>query len=256
MISQRTKCPFRGRRAFAFAPQFAYDIAMDADKSPRNDLQMHPILVAPSVLSSDFSRIADGISLIEQAGGDVVHLDVMDGHFVPNLTFGPKMVRDLRKLTTLPFDAHLMVNQPEKMVGWFADAGADQICFHLEAVVHAHRILQEIHGLGKKAGIAIVPSTPADALREILGYVDVVLVMTVNPGFGGQKLIPECVQKVRNLAEMRKAGGYGFRISVDGGVNRETAHMLKSAGADVLVTGSAFFTADDPAAEVRALRTS
>ncbi len=229
---------------------------MNGQKNAGNSLQMHSILVAPSVLSSDFARVADGISLIERAGADLVHLDVMDGHFVPNLTFGPKMVKDLRKLTTLPFDAHLMVNQPEKMLGWFADAGADQICFHLEAVVHAHRILQEIHGFGKKAGIAIVPSTPVEALREILGYVDVVLVMTVNPGFGGQELIPECVQKVRRLAGMRKEGGYEFRISVDGGVNGETAHLLTNAGADILVTGTAFFAAEDPAAEVRSLRTS
>lgn len=227
---------------------------MDDRNSPNGNLRIHPVLVAPSVLSSNFSRVEEGVALIEKAGGDWVHLDVMDGHFVPNLTFGPKMVKDLRKLTKLPFDAHLMVNQPEKMLGWFADAGANQITFHLEAAVHVHRLLQEIHELGVKAGISIVPSTPAEALREILAYVDVVLVMTVNPGFGGQELIPECVEKVARLARMRNEGGHTFRISVDGGINRDTAHQVKASGADVLVTGSAFFSADDPAAEVAALR--
>jgi ribulose-phosphate 3-epimerase len=227
---------------------------MNDRNGPSNELSMHPVLVAPSVLSSNFARVEEGIALIERAGGDWVHLDVMDGHFVPNLTFGPKMVEDLRKLTKLPFDAHLMVNHPEKMLGWFADAGADQITFHLEAAVHVHRLLQEIHEIGVKAGISIVPSTPAEALREVLAYVDVILVMTVNPGFGGQELIPECVEKVSRLARMRKEGGHGFRISVDGGINRETAHLVKSAGADVLVTGSAFFSADDPADEVATLR--
>ncbi len=213
-----------------------------------------PILVAPSVLSADFANVADGIRLIEQAGGDWVHLDVMDGHFVPNLTFGPKMVKDLRSLTRLPFDAHLMVEAPEKMVRWFADAGADHITFHLEAAIHVHRIIQEIHACNVKAGISIVPSTPASALTEILTDVDIILVMTVNPGFGGQTLIPQCVEKVRTLAALRRKDGHSYRIAVDGGVNRETRPLLVDAGADVLVTGSAFFAADDPAAEVELLR--
>ncbi len=211
-------------------------------------------IVAPSVLSADFARMQEAVTMIEEAGGDWIHLDVRDGHFVPNLTFGPKMARDIRRITHLPLDTHLMVDEPEKMIPWFAEAGVDHITFHLEATTHVHRVLQEIHASGKKAGISIVPSTPASAVGEILAYVDIILVMTVNPGFGGQELIPECMEKVRALAQVREEQGRAFHIAVDGGINRRTAPRLREAGADVLVTGSAFFDAADKSEEVEALR--
>lgn len=211
-------------------------------------------LVAPSVLSANFAHMADALALIERSGGDWVHLDVMDGAFVPNLTFGPKMVSDLRPLTKLPFDVHLMVERPQQLIPAFAEAGADFITFHYEAVVHSHRVLEQIHGLGKRAGISLVPSTSGQTLSELFPYLDLILVMTVNPGFGGQEMIPECVEKVRYLAEVRRAKGYRYRISVDGGINEDTVGRVHRAGADVIVAGSAFFGADDPARQVGILR--
>jgi ribulose-phosphate 3-epimerase len=184
----------------------------------------------------------------------MIHCDVMDGQFVPNITFGPKMVADVRRRTALPLDTHLMIERPEQYVGLFAEAGADYLCFHLEAAVHAHRILQQIRSLGMKAGISIVPSTPAEVLGELLDELDLILVMTVNPGFGGQSLIPRCVEKVRALAAMRSDRGLEFLISVDGGVNGSTAPGLRDAGADVMVTGSAFFSSDDPRSILEELR--
>lgn len=216
-------------------------------------LIMGTVIVAPSVLSADFSDFAGAIREIDLSLAPWVHLDVMDGRFVPNLTFGPKLVEDLRPLSGVFFDVHLMTADPDSLIPGFAEAGADQISFHVEAVVHAHRSLQRIRELGKKAGIAIVPSTPVSAIGELLPFADYVLVMTVNPGFGGQTLIPQCLDKVRLLTKLREEGRHAYRIAVDGGVNPETAVSVRSAGADVLVTGSAFFRALDKKGLVRDL---
>ena len=201
-----------------------------------------PFLLAPSILACDFSNIGAALSRIEEAGGDMVHIDVMDGHFVPEISIGSCVVAAMRGKTALPFDVHLMVQSPEHFIPQFAGAGADYITFHYEAAVHAHSAIMQIHAAGAKAGISIVPSTPAALLSEVLGCVEIVLVMTVNPGYGGQPIIGFCLDKVRQLARMRAERGLNFLISVDGGVNAENFAEVLDAGVDVAVSGSAFFT--------------
>jgi len=198
-------------------------------------------LLAPSILSADFSILGESVALIAEKGGNWVHIDVMDGHFVPNLTLGAPIVAAIRPKTTLPFDVHLMVSNPETMIADFARAGADYITFHIEASIHAHRLVSQIHELGLKAGISIVPSTPVAAIQELLPIVDLVLVMTVNPGFGGQELIPSCLDKVRELKKRKQTSGFSYIVSVDGGVNSKTLPAVLDAGTDVVVSGSAFF---------------
>ena len=207
-------------------------------------------LVAASLLSADFSNMAFGIQTAENAGADWIHIDVMDGAFVPNITFGPKMVQDLRKCTDLPLDVHLMIERPERMLSAFIDAGADNITFHQEATVHIHRFVTLLKEAGIRAGLSLVPSTPVDHISEMLGALDLILVMTVNPGFGGQQIIPTCLDKVRKLMQLREQHGYDYLIEVDGGINRETAASARDAGSDVLISGSAFFSSDNPSNDV------
>ncbi len=198
-------------------------------------------VLAPSLLSADFAELGNEIKKIENNNGGAVHIDIMDGSFVPEITYGEPVIRSIRKLTKLPFDVHLMIDKPELHVDSFAQAGADWITFHFESTAHAHRVIQMIHEKGKKAGVAICPGTPVSVLSEILPCADIILVMTVNPGWGGQKLIPSCVEKVAQLKKYREEHGLNYMISVDGGVNNETLGSVINAGTDIVVSGSCFF---------------
>jgi ribulose-phosphate 3-epimerase len=209
--------------------------------------------LVPSILSADFSKLALEIEAAERGGGSAIHIDIMDGHFVPNLTMGPPVVKSLRKVTNLPLDCHLMIENPDDFIAEFADAGADWISVHYEACRHLHRTLELIAQHGMKPAVVINPATLPDFLVEILPMVHHVLVMSVNPGFGGQKFIDFSLDKIRRVAELRTELGLGFRIEVDGGVAHETIAKVVEAGADLLVSGSAVFDSGHPEKEARIL---
>jgi ribulose-phosphate 3-epimerase len=201
--------------------------------------------IAPSILSADFARIVEEIHGVERGGASYVHIDVMDGRFVPNITWGPKVVADLRKHTNLVFDCHLMIVEPERYVEQFRKAGADIITFHLEATPHAHRLLAHIRSLGAKAGISICPQTPVAMLEDLIEDIDLILVMSVNPGFGGQKFIPRSLEKIAQAKALAQRAGGKCEVEVDGGVTLKNARSIVEAGADVLVAGSAIFDTPD-----------
>jgi ribulose-phosphate 3-epimerase len=212
------------------------------------------VRIAPSVLSADFGRLADDVARCEDGGADWLHVDVMDGQFVPNLTFGAKVIETLRRLTKLPLDVHLMVVEPEKYFDAFAAAGASVLTIHQEAAPHLHRQLHRIRELGCRAGAAINPSTPVETLRDVARDIDLLLVMSVNPGFGGQKFIEGSVEKIARARQLLTAAGSSAALEVDGGVTRDTIAKCWRAGADTFVAGNAVFSAPDTAAEIRELR--
>lgn len=211
------------------------------------------IELAPSILSADFARLSQQVQAAAEGGGTVVHVDVMDGHFVPNITIGPVVVRSLRKATDLPLDCHLMIENPDQYIPEFAEAGADWISVHQEACRHLDRTLHLIRAHGALAGVVINPATPVDTLTEVLNIVDYVLVMSVNPGFGGQKFIPGAVHKIRRLADLRAERRLNYRIEVDGGIGLDTVAEVVRAGAEILVAGNAVFGEGDPTTNARKL---
>ncbi|NLB79078.1 MAG: ribulose-phosphate 3-epimerase [Clostridiaceae bacterium] len=212
------------------------------------------IKVAPSILSADFSVLGEEIKKIESSKADMVHIDVMDGHFVPNITIGPLVVSSIRPLTKLPLDVHLMINNPDRYLEAFKDAGADIITVHSEAVHHLDRAVGQIREMGLKAGVSLNPSTPESTIEYVLDKIDMILVMTVNPGFGGQSFIEGMLKKISRLRKTISERNLNIDIEVDGGINKDTVSKVTNAGANVLVAGSAFFSSEDPLAFVRMLK--
>lgn len=201
--------------------------------------------IAPSILSADFSKLGEQIALIEKGGADYVHLDIMDGHFVPNITFGAPVIKKLRSVTNLTFDAHLMIENPEDYIDDFVDAGVDIITVHEEATVHLHRLIQQIKAKGVKAAVSLNPATPLENIKYILEDIDMVLIMSVNPGFGGQSFIPQCKEKIRSLKKMIDDKDLDVKIQVDGGIKLDNAREIIDCGADIIVAGSAIFGEED-----------
>ena len=197
--------------------------------------------LSPSLLSADFSDLTSEFKFIEEKGSSFVHVDVMDGHFVPQVSYGQPVISSIRKCTKLPFDVHLMIERPENSIVSYIESGADFVTFHIEATCHADRCVQLVHDAGKKAGIALCPATPLSAVEELLPFVDIVLVMSVNPGWGGQKLIPYTIEKIRKLADIQREKNFKYLISVDGGINQETLEDVLEAGTDIVVSGSFIF---------------
>jgi ribulose-phosphate 3-epimerase len=212
------------------------------------------VKIAPSILSADFSRLGEEITAVEKGGADYIHIDVMDGHFVPNITIGPLIVEAIRPITKLPLDVHLMIENPDQYIEAFAKAGADYITVHVEACVHLHRTIQNIKSYGIKAGVVLNPATPVESIQHIIRDIDMVLLMSVNPGFGGQKFIPEVLPKIRKVKAMAEEKGIDLEIEIDGGVNSETAKLCMEAGANVLVAGSAIYNEEDYAKAISLLR--
>ncbi len=212
------------------------------------------VTIAPSILAADFADLRGQIAYAEQGGADWLHLDVMDGHFVPNITFGPPVIRSLRRVTSLPFDVHLMIENPDLYLEDFRSAGADSITVHYETCPHLHRTIQKIKSIGARAGVCINPATPETLLSGILGDADMILLMTVNPGFGGQTFIGSSVEKIRRTAAMARSAHPGVYLEVDGGIDETTARSVVDAGANVLVAGKSIFGARDIPSAVRALR--
>jgi ribulose-phosphate 3-epimerase len=212
------------------------------------------VKIAPSILSADFSKLGEEILAVEKGGADYIHIDVMDGHFVPNITIGPLIVEAIRPITKLPLDVHLMIENPDQYIEAFAKAGADYITVHVEACRHLHRTIQNIKSFGVKAGVVLNPATPVESIQHIIGEIDMVLLMSVNPGFGGQKFIPEVLPKIRKVKEMAENKGIDLEIEIDGGVNSETAKLCMEAGANVLVAGSAIYNEEDYAKAISLIR--